>query len=234
MNKIAVYTYSGKVWYDNLAEVVEEFTTGDNVYKNAYNGETENRLYPYLEGVVCYNVCYRDALRSKTADEFIDQLICEAPALQKEVNSVNKLRAFIDRWKPNDNYDIQCLSVKDPFMVLGHQFANFMDMRQSVEKCVRDDGRSYDRDDPVRLDDIHILCNYKPYPTFGGDSAGDSYDNFFFKKTPFSESEIKEVLEIEGRFNYLKAHEHLENVDNMPLLYRNNYSEAILLVMSRR
>ena len=133
MNRIAVYGYPGKVWFDSFAEIVAELTSEKNSFKMYGTGPVGNYLYVYIGGIIQYNVMFRDYLRTNGADALIE-LLCEmAPAFRNETEAIASLKKKMQEWGPLGNYDIQCLSVDDEFSVLGHEFKGLDEVRRSVE-----------------------------------------------------------------------------------------------------
>ena len=233
MTRVAVYRYIGKVWYDSLAEVVEDFTTGQNVYTNVFNGKLENRLDGYIGNVVLYNVRYRDIYRAGGADALYPVLFKEAPALRQEKNALHSLEKSLDYQGKLGNYNIQCLSVDDSFCVHGHVFHGLADVRKSVNIYMRQGREPFGAKGCHPLpDNLHVLCNYMPYPIFDSSDWGDNreYCNYFFTKDCFSSSKIARIQAIPARSNFCKAHEQLTCVNELPLLYCDGDKTSMLLV----
>ena len=232
MSRIAVYRSAGRVWYDSLAEVVEDFTTGDNVYTNVFNGRQENRLGGHIGDVVLYNVRYRDICRAGGADALYMVLFREAPALKEEKSALRDLERALDRWGKPGNYDIQCLSVDDSFSVHGHVFNGLDDVRSNVEWFMHRGRPFRAKNDHPLPSDVRILCDYMPYPVFDSSDWGDNRDycNYFFKAGRFDASEMDWVSGMPITDNYSKAHERLTCVDELSLLYCDGDSDSMLLV----
>ena len=132
MNRIAVDNNIGSVWYDSFADVVADFTSGQNVWKNVFTGEYNNSLNVFIDDVVLFNVVYRDYLRAHGINALVKLLCEQAPAFCFETEAIKALRERVKKWGPLANYDIQCISIDDDFTVLGHRFGGLADVRQSV------------------------------------------------------------------------------------------------------
>ena len=234
--RISVYRHIGKVWYDSLEEIVEEFTTGDNVYVNVYNGRKENRLGAYIGGVVAYNVRYRDLLRKEGYDALLSVLFKEAPALRGEACAIGCLESDLERRGPLGDYDIQCLSVNDSFTVHGRVYDGLDDVCENTEWYLRRRGEPFPAGGHHhRPGDVHVLCNYEPYPIFDSSDWGDdrTYRNYFFKNGQFKPADFTKISDIGDDGNFCKAHERLRCVDAIPLLYYPGDRNTMLLVTSR-
>lgn len=222
MNRIAVDTYIGPVWYDSFADVVANFSPG---------GE----LYLYINDVVRFNVCYRDYLRAHGIDALIDLLCEQAPAFRKETAAIKTLREKVEKWGPLADYDIQCLSTDDSFTILGHRFDGLDDVRRSVEKYHRCESYDFDAKKYDKLNDIHILCDYEPYPIFDSSDLGDDrkYCNYFFLPRQFTEDDIARIDAMPTFGNNSKVSERLEHISEMPLLYYRGDGSSMLLVSAK-
>lgn len=234
MTRIAVYKHLGQVWYDSLAEVVTDLTTGHNTYVR--NGETENRLRYYLGNIVLFNVRYRDIFRAGGAETLYPALFKEAPALQKEKSALKSLEDALDRRGRLGDYDIQCISVNDSFCVHGRVFDGLNDVRKNVELYMRrrrepSESKHYQH----RLGDVHVLCYYEPFPIFDSSDWGEdrTYCNFFFKNWRFGVSDFRRIDEIPDDGNLNKANERLPFVNEMPLLYYPGDGDSMLLVTAK-
>ena len=60
INRIAVYGYPGKVWFDTFAEIVAELTSEKNSFKMYGTRPVGNYLYVYIGGIIRHNVMFRD------------------------------------------------------------------------------------------------------------------------------------------------------------------------------
>lgn len=235
MNRIAVDRYIGPVWYDTFADVVEDFTSGEHVKKNVFTGEYFNELDVFIDHVVLFNVCYRDYLRLHGIEALIDLLCNQAPSLRKETEAIKALREKVEEWGPLADYDIQCLSIEDSFTVLGHYFYGLADVLRSVEKYHRHKRNDFDAGKFVKRDDIHILCDYEPYPIFDISDAGDDreYRNFFFLSRPFTSDDISHIDMLPTKGDNCKVSEQMNYVSEMPLLYYRGDGPSMLLVTAK-
>lgn len=218
MTKIAVNRLIGQVWYDHFVDIVEDLSTS---------------LRAYIGDIVLFNVRYRDILREKGRDGLLATLFEEAPAFRQDMDSIDRLDGALDRWGPLADYDIQCLSVRDPFEVLGQTFQGLDDVRGRIDWFLWDGGDPRpSKNRPSRTDTLQILCNYEPYPIFDSSDWGDDriYSNFFFQKRPFSAADFQEVEEIDAKTNFCKAHDNLPHVEERPLLYYTGDGKTMLLV----
>lgn len=233
MTKIAVPRYVGQVWYESLAEIVEDFTTGENSFVNAYNGRRENRLSTYIGGVILYNTCYRDILRAGGAEALYPVLFKEAPALRAEKSALWSLEQALDGQGPIAKYDIQCLSIHDSFTVHGRVYDGLADVEKNIELYMRDRRDAYvNRFFQYTPGDVHILCNYAPYPIFDSSDFYEdrTYNNYFFKAIPFNTKDLDIIDKIPFGTNFSKAHEKLPCVDELSLLYYPSEGVTMLLV----
>ena len=236
MNRIAVYGYPGKVWFDSFAEIVAELTSEKNSFKMYGTGPVGNYLYVYIGGIIQYNVMFRDYLRTNGADALIE-LLCEmAPAFRNETEAIASLKKKMLEWGPLGNYDIQCLSVDDEFSVLGHEFKGLDEVRRSVEIYQRSERYCFKTNNYIILNGIHIACNYEPYPTFDSfDSADDrEYCNYFFLSCCFDKSDLKMIDSMKTYGNNNKVSEHMKCIAEMPVLYYEGDGPSMLLVTPRQ
>lgn len=236
MNRIAVYGYPEKVWFDSFAEIVAELTSEQNSFKMYGTGPVGNYLYVYIGGIIQYNVMFRDYLRTNGPDALIE-LLCEmAPAFRNETEAIAKLKKKMLEWGPLGNYDIQCLSVDDEFSVLGHEFKGLDEVRSSVEIHQRSERYCLKTNNYIILNGIHIACNYEPYPTFDSfDSADDrEYCNYFFLSRRFNRSDLKMIDSMKTYGNNNKVSEYMECVSEMPVLYYEGDGSSMLLVTPRQ
>lgn len=218
MTSIAVNSLIGQVWYDNFSDIVEDLST---------------HLRAYLGDIVLFNVRYRDILREKGRDGLFATLFAEAPAHREDAKAIRSLEGALDRSGPLADYDIQRLSIRDSFEVLGQKYSGLDDVRGRIDWFMRDGG--YPR--PSRrlqssFDPIQILCNYEPYPIFDSSDWCDDriYSNYFFRKRPFSAADFQDIAEIKVGSNFCKAHEDLSHVEKRPLLYYQGDGKTMLLV----
>lgn len=232
MNRIAVYRLVGTVWYDSFADVVRDLTVDGRIRKNTHTGETLYELPSYIGDIVEYNVCFRNILRSYGIDSLIQHLVEEAPDFGLMSDSVKSLKESVERIGDIGDYDIQCLSVRDSFEVLGQRFSGLDDVWSSAEDYISNRNFYSIQEDHVQHNGIHVLCNYELYPRFDVSDNCDNraYKNYFFSTKPFSRGDMKRVMSIRGGINYCKAHEHLKYVEKYPLLYHDGDSESMLLV----
>lgn len=237
--RIAVDRYTGPVWYDSFADIVADFTSGEHVRTDIYGG-SYNRLQFYIGNIVLYNVCYRDFLREHGIDALIERLCYEASAFRKETEAIRVLRNKVETWGALADYDIQCLSVDDSFLIKGdgfqHGFCSLRDMRISVEKYHRRKRYDFEAKEYVEISGIHILCDYEPYPVFDSNDSCDDrdYNNYFFLRSPFSADDIARIDAMPTCGNNCKVSEHLTHVSEMPLLYYKGDGPSMLLVQSKR
>ena len=211
-----------------------DFTSGENAHPDIY-GNGSNRLYVFIADVVLYNVCYRDYLRAHGIDALIEHLCRQAPAFRSETKAIKALRDKVERCGPLADYDIQCLSTDDSFSVFGHRFSGLRDVRRSVERYHRNNGFDFDAKEYDKLDDIHILCDYEPYPIFDSYDLSDNrdYNNYFFLPCPFTSDEISLIDAMHTYGNNCKISEQLEGVKDMPLLYYKGDGPSMLLVTAK-
>ena len=235
MNRIAVDRYIGPVWYDSFAEVVADFTSGEHVRKNVFTGEDYNELDVFIDDVVLFNVCYRDYLRARGIDVLIELLFKQAPAFRSEAAAIKALRERVEKWGQLADYDIQCLSTDDSFTILGHRFDGLDDVRRSVEKYHRQERYDFDAKKFDKLDGIHVLCDYEPYPIFDSSDFGDDreYRNYFFLQRPFIGEDIVHIDKMPTYGNNSKVSEHLDYISEMPLLYYKGDGPSMLLVTAK-
>ena len=236
MDPIAVKRYIGQVWYDSLAEVVEDFTTGDNAYVNAYSGKRENRLEVYIGSVILYNVRYRDILRAGGAEALYPVLFREAPMLRQETKALRSLERSLDERLPLGNYDIQCLSVDDSFTVHGRVYDGLTDVKAHIEWYMRRNRDPYRANRYHHLPgDVHVLCNYEPYPIFDSSDLGDDRDycNYFFNNRPYADADFGRISGMPAGGNFDKALESLTCVDELSLLYYPGDGNTMLLVTAK-
>lgn len=218
MTKIAVNRLVGQVWYDRFSDIVEDLSTD---------------LWAYMGDIVLFNVRYRDVLREKGRDGLFKALFEEAPAFRRDTEAIRHLEGALDRWGPVADYDIQCLSVRDTFEVLGQTFQGLDDVKGRIDWFMRGEREAHpSRRRESRSAPIQILDNYEPYPIFDSSDWGDDRDycNFFFQKRPFSAADFQEIAGINAKSNFCKAHDNLPHVEERPLLYYTGDGETMLLV----
>lgn len=232
MEKIAVCSLVGEVWYDSFAKVVETFREGSLSYANADTGKRKSILWAYISDIVRYNVRFRDILRREGLDGLINYLCIEAPAFAEEKEAMARLRKNVEDYGVPAGYDIQCLSVQDGFTVLGHHFDGLRDVQRAVELYHRRKRSTMDANNPALHDGIHVLCDYEPYPIFDSYDWGEDriYANYFFLPRPFTGSDIAAIDAVEHHGNFCAAGEELPFVDRMPLLYYIGDGGSMLLV----
>lgn len=236
MTQIAVYRHIGRVRYDSFAEVVEDLTSEKSKTTNMFTGEESNELFSYIWDIVHYNVCYRDLFRTGGIEAVITKMCEEAPAFEKEKQTIAQLRESSDKWEPFGDYDIQALSTEDTFEVMGVKFNGLNDVWDAVCQYLSSRNYYYTNEDGKPRQGIHVLCNYEKYPKFDIYDMNDNraYKNFFFKDCGFSAIEMKRIMNIYSRHNYFKAHENLKTVGDWPILYHNGDSASMLLVTPKR
>ena len=237
MRRIAVYRHAGKVWYDSFAEIVEDFCHGKDAIANVRDGRKENRLWAYIGGIALYNVCYRTILRNEGVNALLSVLFKEAPAFQLEDKAIECLKSAVKCRGTFGDYDIQCLSTDDSFCAHGRTFNGLDDVRENIEWYMRrrKEPKMSHRHQP-HLYDVHILCNYEPYPIFDSSDWGEdrTYCNFFFKRIGFTSDDFRIIADIPDEGNFKKTHEHLACVNEMPLLYYPGDGNTMLYTSLRQ
>lgn len=227
MNRIAIKRYSGPVWYKSFADVVTDFTTG--LQGNRQGGSAA--LFLYIGNMIRFNVCYRDFLRLHGVDTLVKLLCEQAPVFSRDLKAIDALREEVLEWGVLGNYDIQCLSIHDSFVVHGHSFQDLFDVARSVElyqSCGREAFSSATNTPPKS---IHVLCDYMPYPVFDSSDYGDNriYRNYFFLRKPFSAGDFRTIARLPYQENYCKVSERLDIINEMPMLYYVGDGDTMLL-----
>lgn len=232
MEKIAVYSLVGKVWYDSFEEIVGTLRDGPLSFASAGTGERKSTLWAYIGGIVRYNVRFRDILRREGPDGLINYLCVEAPDFAAEEEAIARLRKNVEDYGMPAEYDIQCLSIHDGFTVLGHHFNGLQNVQDAVDTLHCRKLSTTEANNPNLPDGIHVLCDYEPYPKFDSYDWGDDriYGNYFFLPRPFTESDIAAIDAVRHRGNFCAAGEELPFVDRMPLLYYVGDGGTMLLV----
>ena len=226
MPRISINHAPYRIWYQDFSAIVKDFLEDDGI-------NDDNRLWAYISDIVLYNVCYRDILRKEGIQGILESLSAEEPAFRNQHQAIQYLRSSIERNGPLADYDIQCLSVQDTFLVHGREFKGLRDVKESVEWYLRRRREPYRAGGLHRWKgDVHILCNYEPYPIFDSSDWGDdrTYCNYFFQNRQFQPSDFEEIEGIRENGNFCKAHERLTRVDERPLLYYPGDGKTMLLV----
>ena len=196
-------------------------------------GATTYSLSRYaLCDIVQYNICYRNYLRRHGVEDLIIRLIEEAPQLKEEKVLLHRLREWAAEEKLAD-YDIQCYNIKDKVTILGHTFNGLKDIREHVELFGSEGYDGLHCWSPTEVEpykDVHIGHFYENYPVFDSyDLADDrTYQNYIFRPTSITETNMKDAFCTFHGFNFCMVHENIPE-ENLPILYYSGDGQYMLL-----
>lgn len=131
------------------------------------------------------------------------------------------------------DYDIQCYNIKDKITIHGHTFNGLQDIREHIELFGREGHDGLHCWSPTEVEpykDVHIGHFYENYPVFDSYDLGDdrTYQNYIFRNTPITESDMKNAFGISHRANFCMVHENILE-EMLPILYYSGDGQYMLL-----
>lgn len=226
MNKKVCFPHYGGCEFQSLEEAVNAIREGD--------------LYVYIEGIVMYNIRFRDCLRKNGMDAVISMLIAEAPAIAQDEKAIEELK---QNWKERKehiaDYDIQCLPRNGRFCIEDCWFEGLEDVVAQVEMVgnPRHTNRWYARDEyKPNPNGLHIGNIWESYPVFDSYDLGDnrSYDNYVFSKSPLTFEMMDRYCEqVKSGYNRCMVHESIPD-EFLPILYCDGDRDWVLLATRRQ
>lgn len=118
--------------------------------------------------------------------------------------------------------------------ILGHEFNGLTDIKKAVESYCRVGGDPWDTESKSKIEGIHVVCIYEPYPCFDSeDYANENRDfsNYFFSTEPFTKEQIARLSRLPGRCNAQMVSDTMPEWALPAIYYRGEGGKLILATL---